>query len=177
MFDWVLNLPLYYLFAKHIECQQTDLQSHFSVKLCATLPQQIHNPTGQVGVQSNTSQVIEPNSSACNFWDTVIAFVIGLFHGICFFHSRNSECLAAFCFSGQPIFVNLVDMYNTKKITKTSIYIQKEHIKTYSFFEKVWLFFSFIEELAFKHFLFMNMTIPRFFLFFSDHADIKMSHT
>ena len=38
-------------------------------------------------------------------------------------------------------------------------------------------FLVFTEEIAFKHFLFINITKSRFFLLFSDHANIRMSHT
>ena len=34
-------------------------------------------------------------------------------------------------------------------------------------------FFVFTEEIALKHFLFTNITKFRFFLFFSDHTDLK----
>ena len=47
-----------------------------------------------------------------------------------------------------------------------------------SFFEKIWLFLVFIEENAFKHFLYVNITKFRLFLFFSydtDHAQTSTS--
>ena len=42
-----------------------------------------------------------------------------------------------------------------------------------SFLLVFFLFFAFTEEIAFKHFLFINVTKFKFFLFCSDEADMK----
>ena len=48
--------------------------------------------------QSNTSSVIESNSSNCNFWEALIALAIGLLkYGIRFSYATNREFLAIFC--------------------------------------------------------------------------------
>ena len=48
---------------------------------------------------------------------------------------------------------------------------KKKHKNRYYFFEKVWLFcLVFNKEIAFKHFLFINITKFRFLLSFSYHA-------
>ena len=52
------------------------------------------------------------------------------------------------------------------------MYIQKERKKSYILsLESFTYFFS--EEIAFKYFLFKNITKSRSFLFFSDHTDTK----
>ena len=57
--------------------------------------------------QSNTSQVIQSNSSNCKFREAVIAPEISLFHGIRLFYPKNPESYAAFRLSGRPILCEL----------------------------------------------------------------------
>ena len=73
-----------------------------------------------------------------------------------------------------PYFVNSVDMCSTNKKTKTRIYIQKQHKNIIFFLRKgLVIFLVFTEEIASEQFLFINITKSWFFLFFSDHTDIK----
>ena len=184
MFDWVLNTPLYYLFSKahrislNRPTKSFFLSSSVIIKNSyrVILTQQIHNPKRSVKEQSNTTQVTESDSSNCNFRDTLIVPVRGLFHGIHFFYLSNREYLAAcrlnlaaFRF---PYFVDSADVCNTNEIMKQPrlVYIFKKSIKKlhYSFFEKVIslvISLVFTEEIAFKHFLLINITNFRFFYF------------
>ena len=57
--------------------------------------------------------------------------------------------LLPFVYQVDRYFLNPIDMSSTNEITKTGIYIQKEHYKKlYSFFENI-CFFVFIEEIVF----------------------------
>ena len=60
------------------------------------LPQQIHNPKGYTEQQSNTSQVIQSDSSKYKFREALVTPEIGLFHGIRLFYPRNPESYATF---------------------------------------------------------------------------------
>ena len=70
-------------------------------------------------------------------------------------------------------------MCSTNKIIKIDINIQKEHYIGYVLsLRRFGYFLVFIEENAFKHFLYVNITKLRLFLFFSyntDHAQISTS--
>ena len=50
----------------------------------------------EIGLQSNTSQVVEWNLSNCNFREAIIALAIGLLNGIRFSYITKRELLAAF---------------------------------------------------------------------------------
>ena len=99
--------------------------------------------SGKLKNRATQVQVNETDSINRNFRDALIAPVIGLFQGIRFFYLANRESLAAFRSLSRPILCEVRKnvMFSTKEIT--GICIQKEHKKTYSFFEKVWLFFYF----------------------------------
>ena len=62
---------------------------------------------GQVEEQSNTSQVIESDSSNCDhcFQDVIIAPLIGLFHEISFFSQQTVSLLLPFVYQVDPYFV------------------------------------------------------------------------
>ena len=87
----------------------------------------------------------------------------GLFHGIRFFYPTNSDSLAAFRLSGRLCEFSWYVQYEWSN--KDRVYIQKVQKK-----KKIFLVF---EEITFQHFLFIHITKSRFFLFFSDHTDIK----
>ena len=145
MFVWVLNTPLNYIFAK------AHAKTFFSVKLSDNTKILIvlYTSKGQVEEQSNTSQITELDSSNCNFRDALIAPLIGLFHVIPFFVKQTVGLLLPFVYQVDRYFLNPIDMSSTNEITKTGIYIQKEHYKKlYSFFENI-CFFVFIEEIVF----------------------------
>ena len=93
---------------------------------------------------SNASQVIESDSSSCNFRDALIAPVKGLFHGIHFFAQQTVSILLPFVYQVDPYFVKSIDMCSTNEKTKTGIYIQKKALKNYSLSLKSFgYFFSF----------------------------------
>ena len=73
-----------------------------------------------------------------------------------------------------PVFLKtspVLKKLQLRVLTKTGIYIQKEHKKVIYFLQKgLVIFLVFIEEIAFKHFLFINIAKFRFFLFFNDHT-------
>ena len=117
-------------------------------KLVLILPQYTHNPKGWNKQQRSKSQVIQSDSSNCNFREAAIAPEIGLFHGIRLFYPRNPESYAPFLLSGRPILCEL-DCY-VVRMTKADIYIPKEY-------------FCFYGWNCFKHFLFTNITRIRFF--------------
>ena len=82
--------------------------------------------------------------------------------------------LLPFVYQVDPYIVNSVDMCSANEINPRPVYIFRKSIKKlYSFFEKVYLFLVFTEEIAFKDFLFINIASSRFLLFFRDHPDIK----
>ena len=60
---------------------------------------------GQVEEQSNTSHVIESDSSNCDFQDVIIAPLIGLFHEISFFSQQTVSLLLPFVYQVDPYFV------------------------------------------------------------------------
>ena len=59
-----------------------------------------------------------------------------------------------------PYFLNSVDMCSTNDIAKTGIYIFQKSIKKKKFFlcKGLVIVLVFTEEIAFKHFLFINIT-------------------
>ena len=79
-----------------------------------------------------------------------------------FFTQQTVILLQPFVY--QVDFVNSVDMCSTNEVTKTGYTFKKCKKK------KIFLVF---EEITFQHFLFIHITKSRFFLFFSDHTDIK----
>ena len=79
-----------------------------------------------------------------------------------------------FAYQVNPYFLNSIGMCSTTELTKTGIYIQKEHKKIIFFLWKgLVIFLVFTEKIAFKQFLFINITKFRLFLFFSDHTDME----
>ena len=71
-----------------------------------------------------------------------------------------------FAYQVSPYFLNSIDMCSTTEWTKGGI--QKEHKKIIFFLWKgLFIFLVFTEEIAFKQFLFINITKFRLFLFFS----------
>ena len=83
-----------------------------------------------------------------------------------------------FAYQVNPYFLNSIDMCSTTELTKTDIYIQKEHKKILFFLWKsLVIFLVFTEEIVFKQFLFINITKFRLFLFFSDTQTWKSENS
>ena len=64
--------------------------------------QQIHNTKGQTEQQSSTNQVIKSDLINSNFWDALIAPVLG----ICFFIQQTVNLLLPFIYQVDQYFVN-----------------------------------------------------------------------
>ena len=126
---WITSL------LKHIECQRTDLQSLFSVKLNDNSKILIvlyyhDRSTSQRGKTKNRETKVKSLS-----WIQVIV-IFGM-HSLpstrfipwnLFFLTRQTlSLLLSFIHQADPYFVNSVDMCSTNEITKTGVYIQKEH--------------------------------------------------
>ena len=90
-----------------------------------------------------------------------------------FFYLTNREPQLPFPYKVDPYFVNLTDMCSTKEITKTGIYIQRSIKIIFFLWKGSVISLVFNKEIAFKYFLFINITKFRFLLFFNDHTDIK----
>ena len=91
-----------------------------------------------------------------------------------FFYPTNCESLAAFRLSGQHILCEF--NWNVVWMKKPRlVYMFRKSLKIW--FQKKFLglviCFVFTKEIAFKHFLFLNIAKFRFVLFFSDEADMK----
>ena len=90
-----------------------------------------------------------------------------------FFNQQITSLLLLFVYQVDPYFVNSIDMCSTNEITKSGIYTKKSIKNHILSLKRFGYFFSFNEKIAFKNFLYINITKFRFLLFFSDRADIK----
>ena len=103
--DRVLNTPLNYFYAEvHRMSTKRSAEPFFSAKLSdnskivTVLYYRNRSKIKKEKAEqwSNTSLVIQSDSSNCNFWKALIAPKIGLLHAIRSFYTRNPESYAAF---------------------------------------------------------------------------------
>ena len=94
---------------------------------------------------------------------------------IALFYSANSESLTALRLSGRLILCEFSWYMQYEWNNPRPIYVFKNSIKkvVFSLWKGLLIFLVFTEEIALKDFIIINITKPSFFLFFSDHRDIK----